>query len=385
MKSAYKLLFLILSLSLSVSVNHALAAESQNEQSADQVFEQGRQAFQAKDYELARKTLKPLAKAGHAKAQLYMGFIYDKGLGIERDIGRALYWLELSAEQGSIKLQYDLGSRYMYDKEVRRDYDKVVYWWQKAADAGSPLAEYNLALMYMQGSGVAVDHDKATALLKRAADQNLREAQYALGLVYTLNQGGISLDYAEAYRLFKLSAEQGYPSAQYNLAALTESGEGTTADINEAIVWYRKAAERGHELAQERLVDLERQLGDLDEKTSPVITVDKPTEVTNAPELDVIHDQAWIKKQPSIHYTIQINASHNEESLIRWLKSQQPLAPLAYYPRQQNGKVIYKAIYGSFVDQKAAQKALSEMPDGLRKLKPWARRFSTVQGQIFDN
>lgn len=381
MKLACKSLFLLLSLLLSIIFNVLMADEKPN---TEQVFELGRQAFEAKDYKLARRTFKPLAKKGDATAQLFMGIIYDRGLGVERDLRRALSWYEKSAEQGSIKLQYELGARYLYDKEIRRDYNKIVYWWQKAADAGSAQAQYNLALMYMQGNGVDVDRRKATALLKRAAAQKIREAQYALGLVYTLNQEGVSSDYAQAYRLFKLSAEQGYPSAQYNLAALAESGEGTAVDMNAAIKWYRKAAEQGHELAQERLVKLQRQFGKFGEKHSTVTSTDKHTQTANTPATAVIHGQAWIKKQPSIHYTIQINTSHDEDKLIRWLKAQQLLAPLAYYPQHQNGRVVYKAIYGSFADQTAAQKALSEIPKALVELKPWVRRFSSVHEEVVD-
>ena len=373
MKSAYKPFFSLLILLLSVSFNDAFAARLLlNEPSSDQIFELARQAYQLNDYELARQTFRPIAEAGHNRAQRYMGAIYDKGLGVERTPGLAVYWFEKSAEQGGAKLQYDLGVRYLNGKDVERDYAKTHYWWQKAADAGLPQAQYNLALLYMQGSGVEVDHDKASELLQQAAEQGLRDAQYALGLAYTLDQGGIPLDYDKAYRLFERSAKQGYPSAQFNLAVLTESGEGTTADLEQALSWYRKAAEQGHEQAQERLAKLDGQSV-------------KEDEVANVLALDVIHDQAWITSQSATHYTIQINASHNEESLVRWLKSYQPLAPLAYFPQPRNGKVVYKAIYGSFADQKAAQKALREMPQGLAKLKPWLRRFAGVHGQMFGN
>jgi len=370
-KTACKYLLVALSLLMVFNAANGLA----DEQSANQEFERGLQAYRAKDYQLARQTFKPMAEAGHAKAQRYMGSIYDKGLGVTRELRRAMIWFEQSAEQGNVKLQYELGQRYLNDKDIGRDYGKVIYWWQKAADAGSSQAQYNLALIYIRGDGIDVDHDKAIALLRLAAEQGLSDAQYALGLAYTLNQGGLPLDYAEAYRLFKLAAKQGYSSAQYNLAALTESGEGTTADINAAIVWYRKAAERGHEQAKQRLAQLEAQS----------VTENQPVAATvTTPASKVIHDQNWLKNQPATNYTIQINFSHDKEKLVSWLKKQQSLAPLAYFPQQQNGQVVYKAIYGSFVDQAVAQKALKELPEELVELKPWVRRFSGVQEQIHD-
>jgi len=372
MKSAYKSLFLLLSLLIGFGFNNALAVEPANEKNIEQVFERGRQAFQAKDYELARQTLKPLAEAGDSKAQIYMGTIYDSGLGVQRDIKQAVYWFEQSAEQGDVELQYELGQRYLNDKDIGRDYDKALYWWQKAADAGSYHAQYNLAVMYARGNGVAVDIDKTIELLRLPASHGLRDAQYALGLAYITGQH-LPLDYGEAYRLLELSAKQGYPSAQYNLAVLAESGKGTAVDVNEAIAWYRKAAEQGHEKAKQRLARLEAQSVTENQPVTATVTI---------PVSKVIHDQSWIKNQPATNYTLQINVSQNKAKLIRWLKSQQSLAPLAYFPQQQNGQVVYKAIYGSFVDQAAAQKALSDLPEELVKLKPWLRRFSGVHGQL---
>lgn len=351
-------------------------AYGQSETPAQQ-FTRGQQAYQINDYERARKAFQPLAEAGNSKAQIYMGSMYDRGLGVERDIEQAFYWFEKSAEQGGVKLQYDLALRYLYGKGIARNYDKAHYWMQKAADAGAPQAQYNLGLMYIRGNGVEADNDKAIELFRLAADKNLRDAQYALGLAYISGQI-MPLDYAEAYRLFRLSAEQGYPSAQYNLAALTESGEGTEVDIDEAIIWYRKAAEQGHQLARERLGELE----DTSVFTPQPVMVKQSAPrasriATATPGAKVVHDENWVKSQPASNYTIQISVSQDKQKLIAWLRSQQPLAPLAYFPQQQSGKVVYKAIYGSFADQAAAQKALRKLPEKLVNQKPWVRVFES--------
>ena len=65
MRPPYKHLLLLLTLLISVGFKSVLAAEPQSGQNSDQGFERGLQAYQAKDYELARQTFKPLAEAGH--------------------------------------------------------------------------------------------------------------------------------------------------------------------------------------------------------------------------------------------------------------------------------------------------------------------------------
>jgi hypothetical protein len=52
------------------------------------------------------------------------------------------------------------------------------------------------------------------------------------------------------------AAEQGEAAAQTNLAGMYEDGTGVTRDINQAIVWYTKAAEQGDEDAKKALARL---------------------------------------------------------------------------------------------------------------------------------
>ena len=57
-------------------------------------------------------------------------------------------------------------------------------------------------------------------------------------------------DYNEAIKWYRLAAEQGYSVAQSNLGFMYDNGFGTTQDYNEAVKWYRLAAEQGYSVAQ---------------------------------------------------------------------------------------------------------------------------------------
>ncbi len=66
-------------------------------------------------------------------------------------------------------------------------------------------------------------------------------------------------DDATAARLFKAQqglAEQGNAQAQYYLGEMYELGLGTPENINQAVVWYRKAAAQNHRMAQRKLSEL---------------------------------------------------------------------------------------------------------------------------------
>ena len=70
-----------------------------------------------------------------------------------------------------------------------------------------------------------------------------------------LSGSKIPCNYSEAAHWLKLAAEHGSEVAQYCLGLMYEEGEGVENDIELAVEWYRKAANKGNEDAK---VALER-------------------------------------------------------------------------------------------------------------------------------
>ena len=54
----------------------------------------------------------PLAKQGYAKAQYYLGVMYDNGFGVPQDYRIAVKWYSFAAQQGLAGAQYNLGVMY---------------------------------------------------------------------------------------------------------------------------------------------------------------------------------------------------------------------------------------------------------------------------------
>ena len=61
---------------------------------------------------------------------------------------------------------------------------------------------------------------------------------------------GRAQDYQEALKWYRLAAEQGDASAQFNLGFMYADGRGVLKDYQEALKWYRLAAEQGYARAQ---------------------------------------------------------------------------------------------------------------------------------------
>ena len=64
-----------------------------------------------------------------------------------------------------------------------------------------------------------------------------------------LKDGGRS----ESAKWNRKAAEQGDADAANNLAVCCERGLGVPQDLEQAVHWYRKAAEKGHESGREAL------------------------------------------------------------------------------------------------------------------------------------
>jgi TPR repeat protein len=77
--------------------------------------------------------------------------------------------------------------------------------------------------------------------LKSAAEQGDVEAQCFLGMCYMEGVNGVSRDVNEAIKWFRKSAEKDFPPAQVFLGALYYSGTGVTQSNSNALYWLEKA------------------------------------------------------------------------------------------------------------------------------------------------
>jgi TPR repeat protein len=64
---------------------------------------------------------------------------------------------------------------------------------------------------------------------------------------------GVLQDYEEAVKWYRLAAEQGDAGAQYQLALSYDKGHGVPQDYKEAVKWYRLAAKQELAVAQHNL------------------------------------------------------------------------------------------------------------------------------------
>jgi len=97
------------------------------------------------------------------------------------------------------------------------------------------------------------------------------------------------------------------------------------------------------------------------------------------PSKKLLTGTAWLRAQNKSHYTIQLNASRSEASLQKYIKQYKLAGKATYVRTTLTGKNWFILLYGSYKDKQAANKAISQLPLSLRKVKPWSRRMGDIK------
>ncbi len=141
----------------------------------------GRNGYEV-NFDKAAEYYRKAAEQGHALAQTWLGYCYEKGHGVEQNDNEAAAWYRKGAEQGDASGQSNLGLCYENGLGVARDYKEAVKWYRKAAEQGHASAQYNLGECYRNGLGVDKDDKEAVRWYRKAAEQGHASSQCNLGL-----------------------------------------------------------------------------------------------------------------------------------------------------------------------------------------------------------
>lgn len=112
-----------------------------------------------------KKAVKLLTKASTSSpvANYYLSSMYEDGLGMDKDIKKAIELLQMAADAGIAEAQCKLGDRYMTGNGVEKDPTKAAQLYLEAEKQNylSPASAKNLVKCYEQKLGVLPDLQNA--------------------------------------------------------------------------------------------------------------------------------------------------------------------------------------------------------------------------------
>ena len=256
-----------------------------------------------RDYAEAKRWLELGAEAGDPAAQYWLGFMYASGMGMEQDHGKAADLFESSAGQKSafeMHAQYGIGEAYLTGLGRLQDTAKALEWLKQSVNRGEEYAtpkycytpscsryEQGIGVLQTQSahaigsiyeSGPGVPRDLALALkwYEQAAKEGGADSRMALGRLYFQGEGGVERDLKKAMAWLYWPLEQDHPGAQELSSAVIEEvlrspeKEAVEAQVflanayqkglagrernsEEAMRWYRLAADQGYSPAEVEL------------------------------------------------------------------------------------------------------------------------------------
>lgn len=161
-------------------------------------LEDGRQAYQAGDYQEALRHWQTLAGQNNPDALFNIGLLYMQGKGVKQNDRTAMEWFKQAAQYGSVDAAYNLGVLYAEGRGIYPSPKDAIYWWRQAAEVGHAESQYNLGVMLAYGRGTARQVNEALTWWEAAARQGNPNAIRALARTYEQGKFDIAPDPEQA-------------------------------------------------------------------------------------------------------------------------------------------------------------------------------------------
>lgn len=180
------------------------------------------------------------AEQGNTQAMLTIGELYEKGLGVTKNLTKALGWYEKAADAGNGEAAFRSGLCYEIGLGAVADLAKAVAAYNQAMDLSSARAIHKVAIFHLNGQaeahGLARDVAKGLNLLKEAAKAGEGAAYNTIAIIFLHGQFGQQADRDKAIKTFTYSAQTGNLEGMKNLALLLAEENQTLTALRWAII-----------------------------------------------------------------------------------------------------------------------------------------------------
>lgn len=213
-------------------------------------------AFQRGRYLTAFKLALPRAKLGDPAAQTLIAEMYDKGLGVPKNLKESTAWYELAAGNNNIEAQFSFAVKLLEGKYVTGDPKRARKLMRKAAEGGHATAAFNMGQLIMGERPTSAGVKLAMPFFEQAAKGRISDSYYTIAKIYESGQlkGYPEIETAQGWMV--KAANSGIDTAQVELAIWLANGKAGVKKPKIAFQWMMRAAVGGNVIAQNRLAKM---------------------------------------------------------------------------------------------------------------------------------
>lgn len=220
--------------------------------------------------------LRKSALQGKPSSMFNLAIMYQRGMGVPKDMITALAWYMVSAYDGDEEIVEEVGKVLagitpadrrkalertkpiiaslnispIYSQGSRRiDLANAFHEQFARAATGGAEDEYELARLFHEGIGTINDPAEAALWCRKAAVQGHVDAMRTLA--QCLKEGdGVERNLVEMAKWFHKAADADDQRSMFQLSLCYKEGAGVEKDDKQAEFWTKKAADKGHPIAQ---------------------------------------------------------------------------------------------------------------------------------------
>lgn len=195
---------------------------------------------------------------GNLKCTQRLGIMYYNGEGVEKDLEKAMEYMEIAAAKKEPHAMYVLAvAYYRLNKFGDKTSDIAKALLKEAYELGSPYAADYLACIMLNElkEGKNINKNELVIYIKFGVENELKESIFKYGYIYEKGIG-IEQDYEKAYYYYTLAAETKYVKAMIKLGDWYKIGIFLNRNIDLAIKWYERAAKEDDIESIEKLIEI---------------------------------------------------------------------------------------------------------------------------------
>jgi len=354
---------------------------------AETLYNEGRKALQAQDYQLAGNHFKQLEiyypdSPYNHQAQMELAYAYFKSGDYGSSIATTDRLITNYPESNNLDYPRYLKALASYEQavaliEADKDKNAAILTAKTALQYFDELQKYSPDSKYQQDANkrVAYLQEQLAQYEVALARQMIAEGNHASAIIHARN---VVENYPNTHSAADALAivDMGYEiMAINNPNNMDKSPQAATVP---AVISNTMPMVTGQAQSENTA-----EVDGTDTKADDA-GPDQPEQSAEEPHPAGTLPSSWMKQQAADHYTIQLISSVDRDTLVRFINRYKLADQVAYYHKKVDGKTWHALVYGVYPSTASARKAIAELSAKLQRNKPWVQKLGTIQQAIDD-